>query len=630
MLASNGMRAARELGTPLTLALVLVGATLFFARDPGDTRLPWLGLAALVLAGVLFATRSPPDGLVALAPLAALGIWCAASIAWSSEPDRSWSYSNRTFVYLAFALVGAYLAAEPRRLLYGMAGLLGAVCVWSLAGKVLPWLYEDYGRIARLRGPIGYWNALALLGDIALPIGLCLATKRRWAGTLLVYGWIVVIGLTYSRGGVLVAVVVVALWMWLSKAWIEALSTLVAAGLPAVGALAVAFALPGITSDGQTHTARLHAGIVFGLVLVADALIAVALARYPLPAVTATRRIALAVLAVAIAASVAVGAAHAHSWWHSLTSSSSTELTNSPGHLVSSDANFRSSWWHQAWKGFEKEPVKGTGAGSFEVTNLRYRTSSLDQTIEPHNVPLQFLSETGIIGFALFAASIAWLIVRGRHRPGPQLALALALPAYFLHGLLDVDWDFASVSGPVFLIGGALVVRPSTRPRPRAFTVLTAGGILLAVGFSLVSVWLSAHWSDQASAAVGVNDARAVTLANRARQLNTLSVDPLYQAAAADADQGTAIKRKHAKGWRARYRAINEEAYGYYTKATEIQPSRADAWYQLGFFQLYTRGCARAAYEAFNRATTLDPRNPLYNQAYAATLALVNSGKPRC
>ena len=109
------------------------------------------------------------------------------------------------------------------------------MCVWSLAGKVLPWLYEDYGRIARLRGPIGYWNSLALLGDIALPIGLCLATRLRTAGTLLVYGWIVAIGLTYSRGGVLVAVVVVALWMWLSQAWIEALSTLVAAGLPAVG-----------------------------------------------------------------------------------------------------------------------------------------------------------------------------------------------------------------------------------------------------------------------------------------------------------------------------------------------------------------------------------------------------------
>jgi hypothetical protein len=624
------MRAVRELATPLTPALLLCGAALFFAHDPGDSRLPWLGIAALVLAGVLFATRSPPDGLIALVPLGALALWCAISIAWSVEPDRSWTYANRTFVYLAFALVGAYLAAEPKRLLYGFSVLLGAVCAWSLAGKVLPWLYEDYGRIARLRGPIGYWNALALLGDIALPIGLCLATKMRWAGTLLVYGWIVVIGMTYSRGGVLVAVVVVALWMWLSDAAIESLSTLVAAGLPALGVLAVAFSLPGLTSDGQTQTARLHAGIVFAFVLAADALIAVALSRFPLPVVSATRRIALAVLAVAIAAAVAVGAAHAHSWWHSFTAPSGPELTNSPGHLVSSSGNFRWSWWAQAWQGFEHAPLKGTGAGSFAVTNLRYRGSSLDQTIEPHDVPLQFLTETGIVGFALLVGSIAWLVLRGRRRPGPQLALALALPAYFLHSLLDVDWDFASVSAPVFLIAGALVVQPSTKPRPRAFTVLTAGGVLLLVGFSLVAVWLGARWSDQASAAVGVNDARAITLAKRARQMNPLSLDPLYQAAAAEVDRGAAIKRAHRKGWRARYKAVNEQAYGYFTKATEAQPSSADAWFQLGYFQLLTRNCPRAAYTAFNHATTLDPKNPLYNEYYASTLARVNSGKPRC
>src|SRR5262249_22675728 len=176
MLASIGMRAARELLSPLTLALVLVGVALFFSQDPGDSRLPWLGIGALVLAGVLFATRSPPDGLIALVPLAVLAVWLAVSIAWSAEPDRSWSYANRTFVYLAFALVGAYLAAEPRRLLYGFSALLGAVCVWALAGKVLPWLYEDYGRIARLRGPIGDRHAPGLLRDIRPPPGRGLAT----------------------------------------------------------------------------------------------------------------------------------------------------------------------------------------------------------------------------------------------------------------------------------------------------------------------------------------------------------------------------------------------------------------------------------------------------------------------
>jgi len=41
----------------------------------------------------------------------------------------------------------------------------------------------------------------------------------RSAGTLLVYGWIVVIGLTYSRGGVLVAVIVVGLAASAHQGW---------------------------------------------------------------------------------------------------------------------------------------------------------------------------------------------------------------------------------------------------------------------------------------------------------------------------------------------------------------------------------------------------------------------------
>ena len=283
MVASPRMRAIRELRSPLVPALALTGAALFFGGGPGTSSLPWLGAAALLTVLVLFATQSTPEGLVVLVPLALLAVWCAISITWSIEPDRSWDYANRALVYAAFALVGAFVAGRPRQLLYGLCALLGAVCAWSLLGKVLPWLYEDYGRIARLRGPVGYWNSLALLGDIALPLGLCLATRMRTAGTLLVYGWIVAIGLTYSRGGIVVAVVVVALWMAFSHAWVESLATLLAAGVPAAGTLIVAVTLSGVTSDGQPHTTRVHDGLLFGAVLLLNGAIAYALARFEPP-----------------------------------------------------------------------------------------------------------------------------------------------------------------------------------------------------------------------------------------------------------------------------------------------------------------------------------------------------------
>jgi hypothetical protein len=141
MLASPEMRAARELWSPLGAALALTAAVLFFGGASGNSTLPWIGGAAILLAAAFAATRGLPTGIVTLLPLVALALWCAASVGWSIEPDRSWEYANRTVVYAAFAILGAYVAGRTRELAVGLGVLLGAVCAWSLAGKVFPWLY---------------------------------------------------------------------------------------------------------------------------------------------------------------------------------------------------------------------------------------------------------------------------------------------------------------------------------------------------------------------------------------------------------------------------------------------------------------------------------------------------------
>ncbi len=138
------MAVTRQLLSPLGAALALTGAALFFGGAAGNGSIPWLGAAAIAVAVWLAATREAPRGLVALLPLVALAAWSAASIAWSIEPDRSWEYANRTAVYVAFAVVGAYIASRTGEFALGLSCLLGALCVWSLAGKVFPALYDDY------------------------------------------------------------------------------------------------------------------------------------------------------------------------------------------------------------------------------------------------------------------------------------------------------------------------------------------------------------------------------------------------------------------------------------------------------------------------------------------------------
>src|SRR5205823_14579111 len=125
---------------------------------------------------------------------------------------------------------------------------------------------------ARLRAPIGYWNALALVGDAAIALGLWIArpghpARVRVAGAVLIYAAVVAILLAYSRAGVLVAIVLVAGWLLFERDRLEALAA-VALG-SGVAALVAGWAVtrPGIGDDGQAYSTRVRDGAIFGVVL---------------------------------------------------------------------------------------------------------------------------------------------------------------------------------------------------------------------------------------------------------------------------------------------------------------------------------------------------------------------------
>ena len=118
-------------------------------------------------------------GLVAAGAAVGLVAWTGLSIWWSIAGDRSWDALANGIVLLAFGIVGLAAGLLPGRPLRSLALLLavalGAVLVWALLGKAIPALGpDDVGSVARLKGSIGYWNALALLADAALAIGLWL------------------------------------------------------------------------------------------------------------------------------------------------------------------------------------------------------------------------------------------------------------------------------------------------------------------------------------------------------------------------------------------------------------------------------------------------------------------------
>ena len=230
------MRTAAGL-LPLSAAAVLVTVSLFFGGSLSDSRLFWIGIFTVAvglgflaagLAGLVPVAVPGRAGLAAFALLTAFVCWNGVTMIWSIAPDLSWAYLNRGAVYLGFALVGLAVAASvrtPARIVAsGLALLLFGVVGWALLGKVFPSLFPDGARIARLRNPIGYWNALALACALALPLGLWIATRRAWrrevraGGAVLLYLAFVALVLTYSRAGIVVAAVAVLLWLALVPA----------------------------------------------------------------------------------------------------------------------------------------------------------------------------------------------------------------------------------------------------------------------------------------------------------------------------------------------------------------------------------------------------------------------------
>src|SRR4051794_41696202 len=256
-------------------AAALCFAALFLSSGSSESRLFWIGTAAVLVAAIGWALRPPTldrRALVFFVAFAAFVLWQAASIAWSIQPARSWDYANRGLVYLAFAAVGALLGGiAPRRLAYGAAALLGALFVWALAAKVIPALYADYGRLARLRYPLGYWNELAVLAAASVPIGLWLERRARVAAGLLLYVALVVVLLTYSRVGIVLSVLVAVVYLAVDERRLESIGVLAVAWLTAGVVAALGLLLPGVSDDGQSHDVRLHDGLLFGVGLLVRA-----------------------------------------------------------------------------------------------------------------------------------------------------------------------------------------------------------------------------------------------------------------------------------------------------------------------------------------------------------------------
>jgi hypothetical protein len=615
------MQAAKLAGpATLTASGALLFVALFFGAGVSDGRLFWLGAFALLTVAVAVAAGPVPvpgrAGLVVLLLLAALVAWVGLTMWWSIAPDRSWAAFDRVLVYGAFAVLGLFAAQVPRSartIAYGLAALLGLVLAWALLGKVVPALFPDGARVARLRNPVGYWNSLALVAATALPLGLWLASPRahrravRAAGALLVYLAELVVVLTYSRGGVAIAVLATLGWIALSRERLESLAALVVV-TPVAALVAVwAFSRPAITDDLQPYADRVNDGAWFGVLLCIGATLVCAAAFVAARlAVPDDRRRAYgarlgAVVALAAAAAVAVLLAHSGGGiLDDFRGASGKEVTQDPTRLAELSSSNRWRWWQEAWTLFEDAPAGGKGAATFEIARRDIRVGSI-VTTEPHNLALQFLSETGLVGFLLLlglagagvAASASALRRASPADRGAAAALAVGVGAFALHSLIDIDWELVAVGAPAFFSLGVLSGLGAERRVHRPAVAVAVAVATLGALYSLTAPYASGRLVDSAYNAVADGKIpSAIADGRSARWLNPLAVDPLLalgDAEAARPDEAAALER--------------------YRQAVDLQPENSSTWYALGSYEFFT-GRYRAALHDLDRAYGLDPYGP--------------------
>jgi len=637
MVAWPAMDAAPEpsgralgLGTVAFVLAALVGGTLVGAAFAGDGSnvegvLPVGGSAVVLLAamllsvafGLVAAPRIGWTGAALVGSMLLLVAWTGAAAWWSIAADRSWDAFNKSAAFAAFLGLGVVLAAVSGRAAARVgAGLLavvtGAVLTWALVAKSVPSLDPDGDRVARLREPVEYWNALALLADIALALGLWLGAAPghrvlvRVGGGLLVFVATLSLLLTLSRVGVATAALVVFFLLTLSAGRrVEGALLLVASAVPAALVGGWVFTRPALVEDVAERADRVADGAVLGVLALVGAAVVTAVvglgSRRAL-AEDRRRKVGRLLLAVAGVCGAALLAGSAVAVGSAISSDvSCAELENDPSRLGSLDLSNRWCWWNEAVDVYAGSAPEGAGSGTFEIARKRYRSDARN-VVQPHSVPLQQLAGGGVVALgliiALVLAAAATSVAALRRLDGGERAAAVALvaapAAYLLHALVDYNWDFLAVTAPVMVALGVLAGAGRAPGTRRTRPVLAIGGCLLAV--VLLSSFALPRLAEvrvrESTRALGQGDlVRARDRVDWARRFNPFSVEPIFALARIRETQG--------------FRRSAEETY---VDAVELQPENPETWYALGLFEFQVaprRLCA--AYRFLNQAYTLDP-----------------------
>lgn len=606
----------------------------------------WVLVAGGLASWALPRARISRLGWIGLGLLLAYAAWTTIGISWSSSAGRSVTEAARAATYAGAFAVALLIGGRER--LRSVAGAVGAGCAVIAAVALLSrlhpaWFPDDLnaqaliGAETRLRYPVGYWNALAGLVALGVPLVVWAATSAR---SLLLRGlaaavvpmMALTIYFTYSRTGAITAVVGVLAYVALSRRRLSLLPP-----LAAIGALSAIVVWQGSRRDAlgnalDNSLAHAQGNEMITMVLVAGAIAGIVVAglawaqrRELVPRPPEIRR-RTALIALAATAVVAIGGflaaggvGYASDRFDSF--KEPAILGAGSARLTSAAGNGRWQYWSAAVDAFESAPVHGIGPGTYEFWWNQNR--DVPGVIkDAHSLYVENLAELGIIGLLLLASFVLLVLIAGARRAlaaaGERRAQLAALSGsaltFALAAGLDWLWEFGALVIAFMLVAAAiLATRPDDEDREAEPTAAVDDGgrrarlePALRIGGAVAALAIAVAIFIPAQAAQDMADSRnafdrgdlqaALDEARSAADLVPYAGLPRYQEAL--------VLEQNEEFARAALAA---------REATEREPDNWETWYALSRIQAQRGHKRGAALVALRRAQELNPLETLIN-----------------
>lgn len=628
------MVTAALLGAGLVAAALRGGSYDVTPRAEAAVVVWWvLGLACAF--GVLPAGRMSAAQRVAVAALLGLAAWTLVGLAWTSSAERTVQETLRVVAYTGVVLLVAWAFRARHRAALVAAVSVGCavICVLALVARLAPELLRSAlaksGYAAsRLDFPFNYWNALGCWAAMTLALALAHSAHApaRWQrGAALAIAALapVVIYLTYSRAATLnVALACVLVIALSSRRWLVAINAAVAVAA-AAAVIVVIRAHPAIARgtgiEGRTAVA---------LALIAAAGVALALAagapherlaRLQLPP-RIWKRARLALLPAILLAAIVAGPDLARNAWESFQQPDKQIVTDPARRLITLGGN-RHDLWPVAIDVFDREPVHGIGAGTFEFAwNADPRRSG--HVIDAHSLYLESLAELGLPGAVLVVIALGGLLVASLRAPfrvgngagrGAAAGAAAAFVVFCVSAGVDWMWESTAVALTALVLGAvAAAGAPPRAPAPdaapavaRRWRVRTAGAVVaLAAILAQLPTLVAASQIRASQAAVGRGQlVEALADANAAADSAPWAASGYLQRALVLERVGQFAMAEHVAA-----------------HATRLESRNWTLWLVLGRIRA-ERGQLTTALAAVARARELNPRSPLFQPGVARRLA---------